>query len=235
MKARGRQSRRRGKAAPGPHRWDPGDGPEGPPGPGHVYVGVSVQAGVGTAVEGPPPGLGPRAGPTRVWNRRCLPRAHPPGYNAGRESGARAPPPWPSCPGIYLRRWNAQGGHLVAAGRGSTLVAAGRGGPQAAGPLNRPPWRWPCNYPAFEPRPDAGHHAAPPPGTAPAALAAAAAAVPCSPHCPQSPGPPGLPEAGDPWPRGEPRAAPGSCSPRRCALFGGRPVWRDPRCRYCPG
>lgn len=88
MKARGRQSRRRGKAAPGPHRWDPGDGPEGPPGPGHVYVGVSVQAGVGTAVEGPPPGLGPRAGPTRVWNRRCLPRAHPPGYNAGRESGA---------------------------------------------------------------------------------------------------------------------------------------------------
>ena len=171
--------------------------------------------------SGGSPGLEPRAGPARVLNRRCRPRAHPPSHSAGRGPGVGGGSPGTASlaplPRYLYAPLECAGRAPCGRGRGFTLAAARRGGPRAAGPLNRPPWRWPwpVTDPASEPRPDAGHHAAPPPGTAPAALAAAAAALPCSPHCPQSPGPPRLPEAGDPWPRGQPWAPLGSCSPHR--------------------
>lgn len=144
------------------------------------------------------------------------------------QGGVRAQPPRPRP--RRSRRWNARGVSL--------WPGAGRGGPPAAGPLNRPlrPPR-PATNPASElATPDAGHHAAPPPGTAPAALAAAAAAaaVPRSPRCPGSAGPSGLPEAGDPWPGGQPGAPPRSGRPHRRALFGSWPARRGPRRRYGP-
>lgn len=76
-------------------------------------------------------------------------------------------------------------------------------------------------------------HAAPPLGTAPAAVAAAAAAAdPCR---PRPPGPPGLAEAGGSGPRGQSRAPPCSGRPHRRALFRGQPARRGPRRRYRAG
>lgn len=75
------------------------------------------------------------------------------------------------------------------------------------------------------------HHEAPLPGTA---AALAAAAVPRSSRCPGSPGPPWLPEAGDPWPGGQPWAPSRSSRPHPCAR-GNRPAPRSPWRRYSQG
>lgn len=188
------------------------------------------RAGVGARVEGGSDGLRPGTGPARDW-REAEPGQEAPGEptqprpGRGAGQGGCGPGTAPlagSAQTFRSRRWNARGRLLVALGR----VPAGRGGSPTAGPLNPLPGGLrPATDPArVRATIHAGHHAAPPPGTAPAALAAAAAAAPGCPRRPRPPGPPGLPEAGDPRPGGQPRAPPRSGSPRRCALFGGRPA-----------
>lgn len=221
-----------GRQSPGPPRLGPGVRPAGAAGErragglGRGFAGLSASPGRGGARPG--------------GARPCPPRRDPAGASARRTSGT-APPP--ACPRHSVSAAGMRGQDPAGPGRGARRLhprsSGGRGagaGPRVGGARGggtfklaasaRGPGSWlleRANLRRRHLQKRGARHAAPPLGTAPAALAAAAAAA-ADPRRPRPPGPPGFAEAGHAGPRGQSRAPP-------CL----RPARRGPRRRYAGG